>query len=60
MCGIWALFGLDAQPLACICENFEKIKHRGPEAFKFESDTTVKVRFLQKIQNILTYAYLYF
>ena len=46
MCGIWALFGLDAQPLACICENFEKIKHRGPEAFKFESDTTVKNGYL--------------
>ena len=46
MCGIWALFGLDAQPLACICENFEKIKHRGPEAFKFESDTAVKNGYL--------------
>lgn len=43
MCGIWALFGLDGQSLPCICENFEKIVHRGPEALKLESDIVVKV-----------------
>ncbi|XP_076231024.1 asparagine synthetase [Calliopsis andreniformis] len=46
MCGIWALFGLDGQSLPCICKNFEKITHRGPEAFKLESDIVVKNGFL--------------
>ncbi|XP_076295914.1 asparagine synthetase isoform X2 [Lasioglossum baleicum] len=40
MCGIWALFGLNS-PLTCICENFVKIEHRGPEAFKLEYDHSV-------------------
>lgn len=47
MCGIWALFGLETQPLVCICENFDKISHRGPEAFKIEFDNRVKVCFRQ-------------
>lgn len=46
MCGIWALFGLETQPLACICENFDKISHRGPEAFKIEFDNRVKNGYL--------------
>lgn len=46
MCGIWALFGLDGQSLPCICENFEKIVHRGPEALKLESDIVVKNGYL--------------
>ncbi|XP_025989716.1 asparagine synthetase [glutamine-hydrolyzing] [Solenopsis invicta] len=46
MCGIWALFGLDRQPLTCICENFDKISHRGPEAFKIEFDNRVKNGYL--------------
>lgn len=46
MCGIWALFGLDTQSLTCICENFDKISHRGPEAFKIEFDIRVKNAFL--------------
>lgn len=46
MCGIWALFGLDTQPLTCICENFDKISHRGPEAFKIEFDSRVKNGYL--------------
>lgn len=46
MCGIWALFGLDTQPLTCICENFDKISHRGPEAFKIEFDNRVKNGYL--------------
>nr|XP_031848547.1 asparagine synthetase [glutamine-hydrolyzing] isoform X1 [Nomia melanderi]XP_031848557.1 asparagine synthetase [glutamine-hydrolyzing] isoform X1 [Nomia melanderi]XP_031848565.1 asparagine synthetase [glutamine-hydrolyzing] isoform X1 [Nomia melanderi]XP_031848574.1 asparagine synthetase [glutamine-hydrolyzing] isoform X1 [Nomia melanderi] len=45
MCGIWALFGLDI-PLTCMCENFEKISHRGPEAFKLEYDHAVKNGYL--------------
>ncbi|XP_078052229.1 asparagine synthetase [Augochlora pura] len=45
MCGIWALFGLNA-PLTCICENFGKINHRGPEAFKLEYDHAVKNGYL--------------
>lgn len=46
MCGIWALFGLDDQSLTCICENFNKICHRGPEAFKIEFDNRVKNGYL--------------
>lgn len=46
MCGIWALFGLDSQPLTCTCENFDKIAHRGPEAFKIEFDKRVKNGYL--------------
>lgn len=46
MCGIWALFGLDAKPITCICENFEKISHRGPEAFRLEFDNRVKNGYL--------------
>ncbi|KZC10130.1 Asparagine synthetase [glutamine-hydrolyzing], partial [Dufourea novaeangliae] len=45
MCGIWALFGLNS-PLTCICENFEKLVHRGPEAFKIEYDHSVKNGYL--------------
>lgn len=45
MCGIWALFGLDTQSFTCICENFDKIKHRGPEAFIIEFDIRMKVCF---------------
>ncbi|XP_046813083.1 asparagine synthetase [glutamine-hydrolyzing] [Vespa crabro] len=46
MCGIWALFGLDGKPINCICENFEKISHRGPEAFRIEFDNRVKNGYL--------------
>ncbi|XP_054004849.1 asparagine synthetase [glutamine-hydrolyzing] [Hylaeus anthracinus] len=42
MCGIWALFGLDGQPLTCICKSFQKIEHRGPEAFRLEYDDKIK------------------
>lgn len=49
MCGIWALFGLDTQSLTCICENFDKISHRGPEAFKIEFDNRVKVRTIETL-----------
>lgn len=43
MCGIWALFGLNVSSLTNICSNFEKITHRGPEAFKLEFDYAIKV-----------------
>ncbi|EFN79560.1 asparagine synthetase [glutamine-hydrolyzing] [Harpegnathos saltator] len=46
MCGIWALFGLDTEPLTCIYGNFDKISHRGPEAFKIEFDIRVKNGYL--------------
>ncbi|XP_076620658.1 asparagine synthetase [Colletes latitarsis] len=46
MCGIWALFGLDDQPFICMCKNFEKLVHRGPEAFRIEFDKAVKNGFL--------------
>ncbi|XP_053975496.1 asparagine synthetase [glutamine-hydrolyzing] [Hylaeus volcanicus] len=46
MCGIWALFGLDGQPLTCICKSFQKIEHRGPEAFRLEYDDKVKNGYL--------------
>lgn len=46
MCGIWALFGLDTQSLANVCKNFEKITHRGPEAFRLEFDNRVKNGYL--------------
>lgn len=44
MCGLWALFGLDTNSLSCVCDNFSKISHRGPDAFKIEHDSRVKVR----------------
>lgn len=43
MCGIWALFGLECGTLACVCNNFCKISHRGPDAFKVEYDSRIKV-----------------
>ncbi|KAJ8688388.1 hypothetical protein QAD02_024183 [Eretmocerus hayati] len=46
MCGLWALFGLNANSLACVCENFSKISHRGPDAFKIEYDCRVKNAYL--------------
>ncbi|XP_058790517.1 asparagine synthetase [glutamine-hydrolyzing] [Phymastichus coffea] len=46
MCGIWALFGLDTNSLTCICDNFAKISHRGPDAFKIEHDSRVKNSYL--------------
>ncbi|XP_066603891.1 asparagine synthetase [glutamine-hydrolyzing] [Prorops nasuta] len=45
MCGIWSLFGLEA-PLSCVCSNFNKIAHRGPEAFKLEFDNRIQNGFL--------------
>ncbi|XP_051169160.1 asparagine synthetase [glutamine-hydrolyzing] [Leptopilina boulardi] len=42
MCGIWALFGLEGDTLACACENFTKITHRGPDAFNIEYDQRIK------------------
>nr|XP_003706652.1 PREDICTED: asparagine synthetase [glutamine-hydrolyzing] [Megachile rotundata] len=46
MCGIWALFGLDSQSFAHVCKTFEKITHRGPEAFRLEFDNRVKNGYL--------------
>uniref|UniRef100_UPI00147942CB asparagine synthetase [glutamine-hydrolyzing] isoform X1 n=1 Tax=Osmia lignaria TaxID=473952 RepID=UPI00147942CB len=46
MCGIWALFGLDTQPSTHIYQNFGKITHRGPEAFRLEFDSRVKNGYL--------------
>ncbi|CAK9825316.1 Asparagine synthetase [glutamine-hydrolyzing] [Anthophora retusa] len=46
MCGIWCLFGLEIPSLTHICEHFEKIAHRGPDAFKFEFDSSVKNGYL--------------
>ncbi|XP_016845558.1 asparagine synthetase [glutamine-hydrolyzing] [Nasonia vitripennis] len=46
MCGLWALFGLDTNSLTCVCDNFSKISHRGPDAFKIEHDSRVKNAYL--------------
>lgn len=46
MCGIWALFGFHTHSFTCICENFDKIKHRGPEAFIIEFDIRMKNGYL--------------
>ncbi|XP_033211901.1 asparagine synthetase [glutamine-hydrolyzing] [Belonocnema kinseyi] len=46
MCGIWALFGLECGTLACVCNNFGKISHRGPDAFKVEYDSRIKDGYL--------------
>ena len=43
MCGIWLLFGFNASSLSCVCESFYKLKHRGPDAFKIEQDSRIKV-----------------
>lgn len=41
MCGIWALFGITCpeQRMA----SFERIKHRGPDAWRMEYDDAIKV-----------------
>lgn len=46
MCGIWAIFGLNVPSLTDVCTNFEKIAHRGPEAFKIEFDQAVQNGYL--------------
>lgn len=46
MCGIWALFGLECGTLACVCDNFSKISHRGPDAFNVEHDSRLKDGYL--------------
>ncbi|XKL67886.1 hypothetical protein PGB90_003377 [Kerria lacca] len=46
MCGIWALFGVEnAYFRKCEC-SFNKIKHRGPDASRFEYDQGLKNAFL--------------
>lgn len=46
MCGIWALFGLENETLPYISVEFEKILHRGPDAFKLENDVQIKNGYL--------------
>lgn len=43
MCGIWAVFG-EQSNLHSICAlTFEKIIHRGPDAWRIEYDSKLKV-----------------
>ncbi|XP_014231151.1 asparagine synthetase [glutamine-hydrolyzing] [Trichogramma pretiosum] len=46
MCGLWALFGFDTDSLTCVCDNFSKISHRGPDAYKIEHDSRIPNSFL--------------
>ncbi|KAK0078664.1 hypothetical protein PV325_002223 [Microctonus aethiopoides] len=46
MCGIWAVFGVEGESLSCVCNNFNKISHRGPDALRVEFDQRVKNGFL--------------
>lgn len=46
MCGIWAVFGVDGETLSCVCNNFNKIAHRGPDAIRLEFDARIKVLYL--------------
>ncbi|XP_011305698.1 asparagine synthetase [glutamine-hydrolyzing] [Fopius arisanus] len=46
MCGIWALFGIEEETLTCVCDNVNKIVHRGPDALRIEYDKRVKNAFL--------------
>lgn len=39
--------------MTCICENFDKISHRGPEAFKIEFDNRVKVRNFETLASLI-------
>lgn len=48
MCGLWALFGFDTNSLTCICDNFSKISHRGPDAFQLEHDSRIQVLLIHK------------
>lgn len=43
MCGIWAIFGIQTESLNCVCKNFFKISHRGPDALRIEFDERIKV-----------------
>ncbi|XP_034945074.1 asparagine synthetase [glutamine-hydrolyzing] [Chelonus insularis] len=46
MCGIWAAFGIEGETLNCVCNSFNKISHRGPDAIRIEYDDRVKNGFL--------------
>lgn len=46
MCGIWALFGFDANSTTSMYEHFFKICHRGPDAYRFEFDNRIKNGYL--------------
>lgn len=46
MCGIWAIFGIDEEYFRkCEC-SFGKIRHRGPDALRFQYEADVKNAFL--------------
>nr|XP_018901104.1 PREDICTED: asparagine synthetase [glutamine-hydrolyzing] [Bemisia tabaci] len=42
MCGIWALFGLEATTLSRCEHSFTAIHHRGPDAWRIEFDAKIK------------------
>ncbi|KAH0534292.1 asparagine synthetase [glutamine-hydrolyzing] [Cotesia glomerata] len=46
MCGIWAVFGVEGETLNCVCNNFNNISHRGPDALRVEYDSRIKNAFL--------------
>lgn len=58
MCGIWAVFGVEGETLNCVCNNFNKISHRGPDALRVENDSRIKVNYINLIIKIFFYNYL--
>lgn len=43
MCGIWAVFGHTNNIHSLCASTFEKIAHRGPDAWRIEYDSKLKV-----------------
>lgn len=43
MCGIWALFGSDDRTCNQKECAFSRIKHRGPDAFRFQHEKELQV-----------------
>lgn len=43
MCGIWAVFGHSTNIHSLCGSTFEKIAHRGPDAWRIEYDSKLKV-----------------
>lgn len=47
MCGIWAVFGQTANIHSFCASTFDKIAHRGPDAWRIEYDSKFKVSSLK-------------
>lgn len=58
MCGIWAVFGHTANVHSLCSKTFEKIAHRGPDAWRIEYDSKLKVNLIFSDVSISKNSYL--